>query len=395
MAIVLVITSLACYTLNKIVRETNQSIVSAKARLREIKVTASNRGFEKSKGKIKKAYELILKSKANFLQRGTKLKLIIMTSGGKQFKNFITDEFKKNSDVIFWSQPMKMVERMNDKWHGNDLVQFDQDPFKTLLGNENHDGFDNSLEFFQEIMSCKFTLKMTNFVKRFLKRCPDMLNENTFLQKALKCSSKNSTWECSKATDTLHKRMNSVCRERNFNVVVYANEERMAAIKHLVERLRDGFNVLHLVQDPRATVYEFSMQGRIERNPFFTEVQEKIGFVCEHLVENARYGMKMRSDKYTLFRYEDFKTRNDLRRLLNITAKAGEVEQLDHAGWRAEMNQEFSSTVEDICFPAMEELGYRYLNGEEIRGKKESFLKVVSEQDQQDAVSLLSIHHAI
>ena len=394
----LIIISAIYFTLKGTIQDTNQSLDISKVRLHEIEVTSA---VTTTLQKKMKAFRMISKSKASFLKKKKKsgrLKMILLTSGGNQYKDFITDELGKQSDIVFWSHPMHMIERMNSNWQGNDLVQFKGDPFKVLLGDTwNHNDttnnetfvktesfFKDSIEFYQEIMSCKFTLKITNFMKRFLKRCPDMLGENSFLRDALNCTSKNSKWKCSKATDTLHQHMNKVCQERNRNVVVYASDERMAAIKHLAEKLdrnAGGFNILHLVGDPRATIYEFSMQGRIERNPVFDVVHDKISFVCKHLLENVRYGMQSRHGKYTLYRYEDFTTRNDLRRLLDIPANTdGKIEHLEHRRWRVNINLDFSSTVDNICFVVMEELGYRYLYGEEIRGTKESFQKVKSNQ---------------
>ena len=403
----LIIISAVCYTFKTIVRDTNQSLASSKVRLHEyeVKTVAVSTAMKK---KQTKAFQMISKSKASFLKKsgGNRLQLMLLTSGGNQFKDFMTDELGKKSNVVFWSHPMQMVERMNENWQGNDLVQFKGDPFKPLLGDiKNHNGFiingtvdtesffNDSIEFFQEIMSCKFTLKMTNFVKQLLKRCPDMLGENEFLRTTLNCSSKNSKWECKKTTDTLHERMNNLCQVRNRNVVVYVSDERTAAIRHLAERL-DGFNVLHLVGDPRDTLYDFSMQGRIERNPFFDVVHDKIAFVCKHLLENVRYGIRSRHDKYALFRYEDFNTLNDIRRLLDIPVDTtGKIENLEHTQWRVNINQDFSSTVDNICFAAMDELGYRYLYGKEIRGDGESFRKVESNHNSEVARKLLSAHH--
>ena len=97
---------------------------------------------------------------------------------------------------------------------------------------------------------------------------------------------------------------------------------------------------------------------------------------------------------YVLYRYEDFKTRNELRHLFDVPAKTGMIELLEHNnGWRDDISPDFSYTIENICFPAMDELGYKYLYGEELRDPKEVSFEKLNEKP-MIAASLLSGHNA-
>jgi len=390
LAVVCLITCLVIVSLSSRTENTTRVIESTKIRLARAETTArvlqhkTNKRITKFKTmksiqkKNGQSYKYInsLVSSADLLKgTGTNKRVFILTFGGNELSH-VLDDLNRRDDVIYWHEPMKILERIAEKWRGNDLVVHEDDPFKTFQLQNSDNTYQSSLEFFNELFSCEFSLKIVGFLKTAVKRCPHYLSESSFLRELLECNQTKYTWTCRDVTNSVVTKINKICRDRKFNVVVKDNDERLVAMEHLHKQIEGSFNILHLVRDPRSVIYEFSLQGRVERNPNYQEVWDKVSYACNCLVNNLKYGKQL-VNSYNLYRYEDFQSHVEFSKMLGLKShkpKTTLTKTLKHGWWRAEINPDFSSTVENICYAAVDELGYVFLD-QEVRGNAMSFRK--------------------
>lgn len=309
------------------------------------------------------------------------MKVVILTFGSREFSSSL-DVLNENKNIVYWHEPMKIWERVDRNWRGDDIHVFEGDPLEkfNLPTLDKQYTYDSARMFYNELLSCKFSLKIIGFLKRALKVCPDYLKLTKFLGQLLNCDRKNRCNEPSKATVAS---INQLCKQRKYNVFVRESEERTLPLgffyNNLTKAITSSLKVLHLVRDPRAVFLEFANQGRLPKNAFMQDLWTKGSFTCQKLVQNLKTGkLKIRTSSYFLFRYEDFMDDADITKkifkLALNNSNNGQPMIARQSWWRAEISATFSSAAENICWVPIVELGYNYLDSNVKEG--ESFIRI-------------------
>ena len=291
------------------------------------------------------------------------LKILVLTFGSAV--ELPPQAINQNNDVIYWHEPMKMWERIDSRWRGNDLTIFDGDLIQTTISHNNikNNTYKNATQFYNEIMSCNFTHNIVYFLSEVVRTCPHFLKESETVSKILKC---NDTF-CNQPNQKTVALLNKLCKEKRYNVIVRESEERTISLEKIFSELSrpitQSLKILHLVRDPRSVFLEMTNSGRIPKNAFMEDIWKKGGFMCDKLYENILFAKNIR-EKYYLFRYEDFMGNEDMiKNLFNYDLKNRDGSQTKLTPWwRLEINKALSSQAENICWKSFDELGYEFLD---------------------------------
>ena len=290
------------------------------------------------------------------------------------------DAINDINDLIYWHEPMKIWERIDKKWRDNDLKVYHMDPldsFEYHADNDSSEKYVSTSQFYEELLLCKFSTKYETFIHNAVQICPEYLMMSQVISDLMKCYIEDQIVVCSD-TRNIVERLNELCWRRNFNVIIKENEEYVHSLKSihygLSEHLKRSLNVLHLVRNQRAVLYDFAKHGRISTNAFRDDFQIQVQYVCRRLYEDITFGKKTPSKlkSYKLYLYEDvaknFKTKL-LRDVLNMESyfdshknsrRLVDIDKLvlDINWWKVEIPQEFSKRIENICWKCMSDLGY-------------------------------------
>ncbi|XP_057298195.1 uncharacterized protein LOC130629106 [Hydractinia symbiolongicarpus] len=318
----------------------------------------------------------------SFDSTSTGYTLLILTFGGMEL-TISLDALNNNNGVIYWHEPMKIWERIHERWSGSDLKIYKTDPLRNFkYSNPNSIVYNSTAEFYNELFSCRFSLKIEPFISEAAKICPDLLVQSGAISKLLGCFQQKAQYTCavSKATAT---EMNKMCSMKKHNVIVKESEESLHSLQILHQNLKDNIRrslkVLHLVRDPRGVLFDFSHHGRVPTNVFRTDFREQVEFVCNRLITDFTFGeKKLRfTNEYALYRYEDVEINFEkiFRNVLKIKTSQSEYSRekrinytkLNANWWRKNIPMQFSASVENICWESITSLHYAFVGLQEER----------------------------